>query len=371
MEIKTGYSYQTEAKAAIDEATKEFAQPHTLLFFSSVAMFAAVTKELVEKYPTVDVYGATTSTAFFENRSWFGDKNTAGLVVISFGDSFQCCGGVIEEISNRPIIYASRVQDSLKHFESTENTICLTFINAFRGAEELVLDTLNLALDGTNIKVAGSTCGNETNSSKTMISHNGRVYTDAAIYLLIRNLNGRVKIFRENIFNKTKKIVTATKVDVDERIVYEFNGIPAAEALAKSLYVKPEELMNIVGEHPLGRLEGDDINVVEIYGVIENNALKLHSSVFGGTKLTILELGDYSKCLLDFVADIRREVRNPQFVLFINCMSLTKLYKDNGWLPVFGTGIAAAGQCFAGISGYGEQKDRLNLNKSMLAVVFE
>lgn len=368
MDIKIGYSYLCDAEGAVGEASKEFDSPETILFFAPTGMFRQVSAELSRKFPGCTVVGASTHVAFFENRRWDTDE---GITVVGMGKTYECAGGVIEDIRICPIRYADQVAASVKSLKNTENTVCLSFTNAFFSAEELVLDTLAQGIGKAPIPVVGSTCGNADDSSDTLLSFNGQVYSEASVYLFIHNRCGAVAIAKENLYVPTRRTFTVTSADVANRIVYELDGVPAAIALARSLKKTEGALSERISDYPLGLIEGNEINIAEMHRINPDHSIGMFTSVFAGTRLCLMEPRKYNSCLSDMLDDIRKHISKPGWILYINCMSLTRLYREEDWLPVFTAGLGNLDSPFAGISGYGEQLGRVNMNKSFLAVAFE
>ena len=370
MDLMTGHSYSEDAFTIINEATSGFiGNPGTILFFSPVSVFSELTELLSERFPNTRIFGATTNYSFFENRIISPDHG-AGTVIIGFGDSFDCKGGVIEEIRMHPIEYAPVVKRSLEQIEE-ENTVCLTFTTAFFGAEELVLDTLASVIGDRKIVVAGSSCGNENYGRSTYVSYNGEVYSSASIFLFVHNRRGRTIVLKQDMFEPKRAVFTATSVDLKKRIVYELDGEPAALQLAKHLHYELYELGEHLDDYGLGRMVGSELYTTDIARITKEKGLEMFASVYGGTRLCLLERSRYNACLSDIIASIRRQVPNPRFVLYINCLSLTKYYDKIKWLNVFSVGMGTIAPIFVGVSGYGEQLGRLNINKTLLAIAFE
>ena len=370
MDLITGHSYSEDPFTIMNEATSEFmGNPGTILFFSPVSVFPVLNELLCERFPNTRIFGATTMYSFFENRRIAPDVGT-GTVIIGFGDSFECRGGVIEQIDIHPIEYAPTVKRSLEQIEE-ENTICLSFTTAFFGAEELVLDTLASVIGNRKIPVVGSSCGNLGDDRITYVSYNGEVYSSASLYIFIHNRRGKTVVLKQDMFEPKRTAFTATSVDLKKRIIYELDGEPAALQLAKQLHYELYELGDHLDDYALGRMVGEEIYSTDIGKITKEKGLEVMAAVYGGTRLCLMERSRYNACLSDIVASIRRQIPSPRFVLYINCTSLTKFYDKIKWLNVFSVGMGTIGPVFAGFSGYGEQLGRININKTLLAIAFE
>ncbi|MCR5322986.1 MAG: hypothetical protein K6E85_06930 [Lachnospiraceae bacterium] len=370
MDIATGYSYSEDPKTIVSEATASFDRdPGTILFFSPVSVFEGLTRELSEKYPHNQIFGASTYYSFFADRKCSEDYGT-GTVIVAFGDSFACRGGVIEEIRMHPIEFAPAVARCMNEVEEG-NTVCLTFTTAFFGSEELVLDTLASVIGDKKIHVAGSSCANEKHEKVTYVSYNGTVYSAASIFLFVHNRNGKIAVVKQDLFNPMRAEFRATSVDVRKRIIYELDGKPAAAEMARHLHYELYEMDEHMDDYGLGRIVGDDMYATEIGHITKEKGLEVLASVYGGTRLRIIERGRYDRCVTDMIAKVRKEIPMPRFMLYVNCVSLTRYYRDIDWISIFSAGLNTLAPEFAGISGFGEQLDRIHMNKTLLGIAFE
>ncbi|MBO4416366.1 MAG: hypothetical protein J5824_10370 [Lachnospiraceae bacterium] len=370
MDLVTGYSYSDDPKTIVSEATASFGdKPGTILYFSPVSVFEGLTKELSQKFPHDQIFGATTNYAFFADRKC-SEEYGAGTVIVAFGDTFDCRGGVIEEIVMHPIEFAPAIERCLNEVPE-DNTVCLTFTTAFFGAEELVLDTLASAIGDRKIRVAGSSCAHENYERVTYVAYNGTVYSSASIYLFVHNKIGRISVIKQDLFVPMRTEFRATSVDVRKRIVYELDGKPAASELARHLHYELYELDEHLADYGLGREIGDELFMAELVKITKEKGLEVLASVFGGSKLCIVKRGKYDRLLADMIAKVRREIAQPRFMIYINCISLTKYYRSIDWISVFSAGLGTLAPAFAGISGFGEQLDRTNINKTLIGIAFE
>lgn len=370
MDVLTGCSYSKDPKTIVCEATASFSDdPGTILYFSPTDVFEGITAELSKKYPHNRTFGATSSYSFFTDRKCSGEYGP-GTVIIAFGDSFECRGGVIEEILMHPIEFAPAIERCLCGIEE-ENTVCLSFTTAFFGSEELILDTLASVLGNKKIHVAGSSCANETERGRTFVAHNGTVYSSASIYLFVHNKQGRISVVKQDLFVPMRTEFRATSVDVRKRIIYELDGKPAATELARNLHFELYELTEHIKDYGLGRMIGKEMFATEIRGITKEKGLEMLAAVYGGTRLCIIERGKYDRFLADMIATVRKQIASPRFMFYINCNSLTSYYREINWINVFSAGLATLAPVFAGVSGFGEQLDRFNINKTLVGIAFE
>ena len=370
MSIVTGHSYSEDPKTIIREATSAISgEPGTILFFSPVSVFDKLTRELSLRFPKSHIFGASTRYSFFEGRKC-SEEYGPGTVITTFGDSFECSGGVIEDLKMHPIEYAPAVERALREVKE-ENTVCLEFTTPFFGAEELVLDTLSEVIGDRDIHIVGSSCGNEKLERVSYVSYDGRVYSSAAIFLFVHNKNGRIHVVKQDLFVPMRAEFRATSVDVRKRIIYEFDGKPAASELAKMLHYELYELGDHILDYGIGRKVGDIVYATEVSKITREKGLEMHAAVFGGARLCLLERGKHENCLADMFASVRKVIPHPRFMMYINCMSLTGYYQKIGWTNVFTAGLGTLAPAFTGMSGFGEQLDKVNFNKTLMGIAFE
>ena len=63
-----------------------------------------------------------------------------------------------------------------------------------------------------------------------VVAYNGELYEDACVYALIKNTTGKIRVYKENIYEKTSaQSHFATKVDVSRKALIELDGRPAAD----------------------------------------------------------------------------------------------------------------------------------------------
>lgn len=69
-----------------------------------------------------------------------------------------------------------------------------------------------------------------------VVAYNGELYEDACVYALIKNTTGKIRVYKENIYEKTSaQSHFATKVDVSRKALIELDGKPAADVYSAEL----------------------------------------------------------------------------------------------------------------------------------------
>lgn len=368
MEYRIRSSANAEHSAALCEVVSGLdIEPLTIIYFSANEHFEYYAAALKERYPDAEIYGASSQRVYVGS----GGKNKT-LTLLAVDKDFESYGGVIEEIDRFPDKYAYRIKECASRLSSTENCVCLEFTTAFCFGEELVLDTLNKVLSPLGIPIAGGTTDVKGNAEDNLVSYNGKVYDCACVFMLIHNKGGKIGIYRENIFSPTQNRLLATSVDVNNRIVHQFNDRPAADVLAEALNVTVGELSGHLSEHPLGRERGDNVYIVLGKEVLDNGGVSFFARIYGSTKLLVLKPDDFDTSTDRTVEVIRRDIPHPRMGIIINCVDRTDMFTKAGFMDKFLSKYDDLLQgnylCF---SAMGEQMHNVHLNQTMVAIIFE
>jgi len=366
MNYKIGISKNSDPKAAISESTSALKNPKLILFFSGVDAFSHYAREINERFPDAISMGATTFAAFCKEGAY---KDT--LMVIGFEDGIQCEAGLLEDSAKYPLKYVDRVEKCAAKFRKPENTICLEFSSALISCEELVLSTINAVLSKNKIPVFGGSAGDRGNAQKTMIALNGQVHQNACVFVIIENLGGKIRLYRENIYKPTQHFFKSTKVDVRKRIVYEYDNKPAAKVMADALGVTIRELPKYLDSYPLGRIIGNEMYIVANNQIVNGNGMEYHARIYNNSQIVLLEPDDYKNVLQSTLDNVRQDCSRPSLSLMVNCLARSMLFESNGDLNDFATTVGGSLGNFVGFAGYGEQLNEQHFNQTMVLAVFE
>lgn len=368
MRYEVYISKKKQCRNALKEIIELIAfEPATVFFFSNHEHFSYYTEALKKYYPKAEIYGATVTTLFTSDNI-----DDDSFVVYAADGEVECFGGVLEEISRYPDKYAKRVKNCVEKLSDVNHSVCLEFTTALYGCEELVLDTLNKVLAPYGIPVAGASTGVADGPAQNKVSYNGIVYDEASIFLIIHNRNGRIALYRENIFYPTKTFFYATDVDIRKRIVRELDERPAADVLAEALGTNREQLQEMISLHPLGRECAGNIYITDAKEILPDGSILFYASIYGNTKMVLLKLGDYRAIMKDTISQIKKEIPKPRFGLMINCYSRTQMFRKDGFAEEFREAYSDLfDNNFICFTGLGEQLYNTHLNQSLVMVVFE
>lgn len=366
MNYKVGKSSKIDLNEAISEATYGLKSPKLILFFSDVEHFEKYNEEIKSKFQSSIILGSTTFAGFCKDGAY---KDT--LLVMGIEDGIECYADVLEEVDKYPLKYVDRVSECVSKLNNTANTICFEISSALISCEELVLSTLNSVLEEKNIPLFGGSSGDKGRAEKTMVSFNGKVYNNACAFVIIKNLGGRIKLYRENIYKPTNNYFTATKVDVRNRIVYEYDNRPAAQVMAEALNTTVDNLPKYLDSYPLGRIIGSDMYITANQMVTANNGMAYHARVYNNSKMVLLEPDDYKTVINETIQTVKKEIPNPSLAIMVNCLARSMLFENDGYLNEFAKSMSNALGDYIGFAGYGEQLNEQHFNQTMVVAVFE
>lgn len=339
----------------LKEAVRGVSRPQFIMLFSNGDQFESHVKELEELFPgvpSIGCIGMCYDTRIVEK----------GVGVIAFSDGVTAAANVLEEVSVMPVKYIGRMEQDVRNVNGTqEDTICIDFC---AGNDACVLTTIYSVLKHRNISLAGGT------GDAGRVSANGRVYEDAAAYAIVKNQNGRVKAYKENIYYPMKnQRFIASRTNKAKYIMGELNGRPARQVYQDVLHISEQEITNQTFKNPFGKLNGDDTCIVSIKAV-EGDALSCYRQVNDSDVLVLLELGDYRSIVKNTIRTIQRDFPNISAVFSVNCLFRYLLFTQERYMQEYLNDMSVLGR-HAGFVGYGEHYNNRFVNQSMTCVVFE
>lgn len=227
-----------------------------------------------------------------------------------------------------------------------------------------MLTTIYSVLKKKNISLVGGT------GDGGKVSANGKIYSDAVAYALVKNKNGKVKAYKENIYRQMDNYrFIASKTDKANYMLGKLNGVPAKQVYQDILHVTEKEILTQTFKNPFGKINGDDTCIISIKEV-NGDALTCFRQVNDSDVLILLELGDYKEIVKNTIRQIRQDFPKISAVFSVNCLFRYLLFTENHYMKEYLNEMAALGN-HAGLVGYGEHYNNRFVNQSMTCVVFE
>ena len=347
--------YGMSQRGNLDEALSGLRNPEFIMLLSNNNQFEAHVKALEQRFPgvpSIGCIGMCYQLGVVEN----------GVGVIAFSEGVTAAAGVLEEVSAMPVKYIQRMERDMQAVGGTGgDTVCIDFC---AGNDACVLTTIHTVLHKRGVPLVGGT------GAEGRVSANGRVYSDAVAYGLVRNRGGRVKTYKENIYHQLGDYrFIASDTDRANYILGSLNGKPAKQVYKSILHVTDEEILTRTFQNPFGKINGDDTCIISIKED-NGNALACFRQVNDSDVLILLELGDYQAITRNTIQQIQREFPRRSAVFSVNCLFRYKLFSERGYMQTYLREMGALG-CHAGLVGYGEHYNNRFVNQSMTCAVFE
>lgn len=339
----------------LKEAVRGINKPQFLMLFSNGDQFEAHVKELEEMYPGVPSIGCI-------GMSYDTKVVEKGVGVVAFSDGVTAAANVLEEASVMPVKYIDRLEKDVNQVKGSQaDTVCIDLCS---GNDACVLTTLYSVLKHRSISLVGGT------GDAGKVSANGKVYEDAVAYALVKNQNGRIKTYKENIYHQMENYrFIASQTDKSKYILGALNGKPAKQVYQDILKVTEQEITTRTFQNPFGKLNGDDTCIISIKEV-SGNALTCFRQVNDSDVLVLLELGDYRAIVNNTIRTIQQDFSKISAIFSVNCLFRYLLFTQNHYMQEYLNDMGKLGN-HVGLVGYGEHYNNQFVNQSMTCVVFE
>lgn len=237
---------------AVHAATQGLQNPSMILFIAPYHMAADIAIQLRKQYPD------TPSIGTIGTKLTNGQVSDDTLAVLALFDDAKVRCGVMERISQCPVSYSGEIRQKIDQISpGREDTVCIEYCT---GSEEKLVTTFTSFFEKKGIRLAGGTVFGVPDGKAPIVAYNGQVYEDACVYAIIKNTTGRVKVYKENIYQKNSiQSHFATKVNVAKKELIELDGRPAADVYSSELGIPRSQIVDNVLVNPMGRAVGDQV----------------------------------------------------------------------------------------------------------------
>ncbi len=369
LNIKSANASGSDANSAVEKIVNDIMQDQAklVLFFASTKYdFNLVSKLMKENFPDIDVIGCTTSGEI--GPQGFVEASISAMSIAA--DDFETSTYMMKNIRNKAILAKN---DLIKAGEKiglntydADNGFILTLIDSMQGAEERVMYVLGSTF--VNLPIVGGSSADDLKFKETFVSANGEVSNDAAIITFVKTKK-KFFLYKENIYVPTDIEFSVTKADVNNRMVMEFDGKPAAEEYAKALGVTIEELPNCFASNPLGRLISDSVWISTPVSVVDGKSITIYSAIAQNTTVKILKPIDTVTEAKKTVEVIKQNLPDCKGVILFNCTyRYLQLKKENTLSTIFDEFSNCGAVC--GFNTYGEQLNKLHINQTLTLIAF-
>jgi len=340
----------------VSEALAGLTDPKLIMMFVGNAdAFDADVEELEKAFPGVP------SVACIAN-AYGQEMYPDGLSIIAFTDGVEVATGVLKEVSTAPVKYMKEMEDKIRQLKpGTDNTVCIDFCT---GNDACVLTTVHSLLQKHHIALTGGT------GDAGKVAVDGQVYEDADAYILVKNLRGKIKVYKENIYRPMEGYrFIASDTDRSRYYVGKLNGMSAKQVYMDVLGIPESDIQTATFTNPFGKLSGKDVCIISLKGV-EGPGLTCYRQVNDSDVLSLLAIRDTTEIAHETIAKIKKDFDKISGVFSINCAFRYIYFNDHGSMNSYLKLMnELSGHC--GYVGYGEHYNEQFVNQSMSCVVFE
>ncbi len=255
------------------------------------------------------------------------------------------------------------------------NGVIINFSTGLNGGEENALSAIETIFENNNVELIGGSAGDNLKFKETNVCLNENIFSNASIGTLLNIDKSKFNIYKENIYTPTEKYLQATKVDVEKRIVYEFDGQKASTTYAKALGIKESELKDAFFNNPLGLKMGKDIIIRSAHTLYPDGSIGFYSQIEYGSILGILESGNTKEIFQNTINQIQNDFKRVDGVFIVNCILRKLKFETESLGDIFCQNFKQLTPNITGFCSYGEQIGNkefgwLHINQTATIIVF-
>lgn len=368
--VKQGFSQAKDTAQAAQEFIGQVEQPEAavvVFFASSNFDLTVLEKELKGKF-SAPVIGCTTSGEI--TPEGYCQGTLTGFSIAS--DELEVFPYLIPSLQTfdgtKTENLIKSIQDKLAQTRKNRpeaDAFGMLLIDGLSIMEEQVVAILANAIEP--VPIVGGSAGDDFKLEKTYVYHNGIFVSDAALITLFVTTLPFVP-FKTQHFTATDKRLVITKAAPEKRIVYEVNGLPAAEEYARAVGLSVKELTPMVfSEYPVMLRFGGEYYVRSIQKMNEDGSLTFFCAIDEGLVLRVAEGHNLVNNLDEALVKIRKEIPDIKLTIGFDCIlrllevQHKKLQKDVNEIFKKNNII--------GFNTYGEQFKSVHVNQTFTGIV--
>lgn len=336
-DIITAYSCKDTIEEVVRDISQQigFFDSKLLLFFAS-SKFAPddISLKMQETFPFSSVLGCSTSGEIVS-----GKMLDNSVVAMAF-NSHAVKDVKIEVIENLQDDQAvKRAFNAFeKHFDTpvgemnSHDYVGLILVDGLSGTEEKLMETIG---DMTNVVFIGGSAGDDLKFTATNLYAKGECYSNAAVLALLKP-GTEFGFIKTQSFNSLGKKLDVTKADKEKRVVFEFNGKPAAVAYAEAVGATVEEASKCFMHNPVGLVIEGEPYVRSPQQIKENGSMAFYCGVGEGMELSLLESTDIIKDTKQAIDKAAADLGGISGIINFNCILRTLELKQKNLTGEYG-----------------------------------
>ena len=353
--MKQSYGYSGNGDVA--QAAGAVGNPQAVIFIAGKDHIDKAAQGLKARFPDAAMIGCVGQC--YAGKHVYED----GLLVIGF-EGVQAVANVIRDVGTMPLAGIERLMGDVQAVKAgNENTVCVDFTT---GNDAQLETTFNIALKEKKIPLVGGTAWEDT------VACDGRVYHNACVYLLLKNQEGKIRAYKENLYEAHPGSLryVASKVDPDKAALYELDGKPVQKVYAETIGYSGSDLAGQTLKYPFGRIIGDDVYLLSIKEAIGKEGFACYKKVNFMDIITIMELKDIDGIVKETLQKIKSDLPQVKGVFTINCLFRHLLFQQEKYEDTYLGNMETAG-VHAGMIGLGEHYKTQHVNQTMSGFAFD
>ncbi|MCI8326634.1 MAG: hypothetical protein HFI37_02540 [Lachnospiraceae bacterium] len=354
-------TYGSSKRGDVSEALRNITEPAALFFsVASEDMLEHTANEIEKIFPGVASIGGVGQA--YMDRQFFD----AGVTVIAMKENIKVVADVLEQASVMPIKYIRRLEDAVKEVGGEQGrTACFDICSA--GADVRAVTTLSNFLCPLGYDLAGGTSNSEA------VACNGKVYKDACAFFIFKNLKGKIKSYKENIYihpQENEKQFMVTEAKPKDYRICTLENMSAEKVYTSELGISRDKITTQTFKNPFGHVCDSDTYIVSIKGVEADGSITTFRPANKMDFLTILSMGDYREVVQDTISRVKSDLGGASAVLSVNCLFRYIMFNDDHYWDHY---LAEMCRSFshAGMVGVGEHYNTQFVNQTMCCLAFE
>jgi hypothetical protein len=369
MKIITAYSTKNTVDEVVKDISEQLSQfdAKLLLYFAS-SRFAPerISLKMQQVFTGSAVIGCSTAGEIIS-----GKMLDDSVVAMAFNDEAvsDVTVEVIENLKDKGEVERAFASFE-KHYETpmsemdSQKYVGIILVDGLSGAEEGLIETIG---DMTNVIFVGGSAGDDLKFNATHLYANGKSFSNAAILALLKPGAGFTFIKTQS-FSDLGKTLEVSKADEEKRVVFEFNGKPAAIAYAEAVGIPVEEAAKHFMHNPVGLVIEGEPYVRSPQQIKDNGSMDFYCGVVTGMELSLLESTDIIEDTRNAIKHAIGELGNVSGIINFNCILRTLELKQKNLTQEYGDVFSAIPTI--GFSTYGEQYIG-HINQTATMLVFE
>ncbi|TVR11708.1 MAG: hypothetical protein EA401_10415 [Planctomycetota bacterium] len=360
--ITTAISHNPDADQAVAEIQQQLgSQLSALMCFCSSRYDLTRLGAALHAAFSCPILGCTTAGEIHHAAGYV----EGSLVAMGFGPGAVCLDPVLIQPLANDAQGALASQVHRRILESADPDFALLLCDGLSGCEEYLIAAVQHSLG--RVPVIGGSAGDDGRFAQTHVYYQGHFHSNAAVLGLCRS-SLQPETLQTQHFRPSPRKLVITEAEVDQRLVREIDGIPAARAYAAAIGCQAHELDTAAfAAHPLMLRLGGRWFVRSVQQRHDDDSLTFYCAIDQGLVLTLGEAEDLSGKVQADLNALQQKPGSIAGIIAFDCILRRIDAMSHGQLGRLGATLSD--YPIVGMSSYGEQCHGIHVNHTMTGLV--